>query len=58
MHVTSLVRIQPTTYHEYPSSQLVLGKQPNILHLQIFGCEIYIPIAHTQHTKMGPQQRL
>ena len=33
MHVVVLVCIQPTTYHEYSPSQLVLGKQPNISHL-------------------------
>ena len=41
-----------------PLSQLVLGKQPNISHLQIFGCVVYVPIAPTQCTKMGPQRRL
>ena len=58
MHAVSLVRIRPTAYHEYSPSQLVLGKQPNISHLQIFGCAVYIPIALTQCTKMGPQRRL
>ena len=55
MHAAALVRIRPTTYHEYSHSQLILGKQPNIFHLQIFGCAIYVPIAPTQCTKMGPQ---
>ena len=55
MHAATLVRIRPTTYHEYCPSQLVLGKQPNISHLQIFGCAVYVPITPTQHTKMGPQ---
>ena len=36
----------------------MLGKQPNIFHLQIFGCAVYVSIAPTQHTKLGPQQRL
>ena len=36
----------------------MLGKQPNIYHLRIFGYAIYVPIAPTQHTKMGPQRRL
>ena len=36
----------------------ILGKQPNISHLWIFGCAIYVPIAPTQRTKMGPQRRL
>ena len=30
MHAASLIRIRPTSYHEYSPSQLVLGKQPNI----------------------------
>nr|CAN61800.1 hypothetical protein VITISV_044293 [Vitis vinifera] len=58
MHAAALVRIRPTTYHEYSPSQLVLGKQPNISHLIIFGCAVYVPIAPTQRTKMGPQRRL
>ncbi|KAL6319511.1 hypothetical protein AAG906_014187 [Vitis piasezkii] len=58
MHAAALVRIRPTTYHEYSPSQLVLGKQPNISHLRIFGCAVYVPIAPTQRTKMGPQRRL
>ena len=36
----------------------MLGKQPNISHLRIFGCAVYVPIAPTQRTKMGPQRRL
>ena len=55
MHAATLVRIRPTTYHEYSHSQLVLGKQPNISHLRIFGCAVYVPIAPTQRTKMGLQ---
>ena len=54
MHVAALVRIQPTTYHEYSPSQLVFRKQPNISHLRIFGCAVYVSIAPTQRTKMGP----
>ena len=38
--------------------QLVLGHQPDISYLRIFGCVVQILIAPPQHTKMGPQQRL
>ena len=58
MHVATLIRIRPTAYHEYSISQLKLGKQPNIYHLQIFGCAVYVPIAPTQRTKMRSQRRL
>ena len=58
MHVASLIRIRPTSYHEYSPSQLVLGTQPNISYLRIFGCAVYVPIAPTQRTKLGPQRRI
>ena len=58
IHATSLVRIQLIAYHEYSPSQHVLGKQPNISHLRIFDCAVYVPIVPIQHTKMGSQQRL
>ena len=58
MHATTLVYIRPTSYHEYSRSQLVFGKQPNISHLQIFCCVVYVLIAPTQRTKIGLQRRL
>ena len=45
MHATSVLRIEPTFYHEYSLSQLLLGKQPNISHLRVFGCAVHVPIA-------------
>ena len=58
MHVASLIRIRPTSYHEYSPSQLVLSTQPNISHLRIFCCAVYVEIAPTRRTKMGPQHRI
>ena len=58
MHVATLVRIRPTSYQKYSPSQLVFGQEPNITHLRIFGCAVYVPIAPPQRTKMGPQRRL
>ena len=58
MHSASLMRIRPTSYHEYSPSQLVLGKQPNIFHFRVFGCAVHVSIAPSQRTKMGPQRRL
>ena len=54
LHVASLVRIRPTTYHKFSPLQLVLGRQPNIFHLRTFGCAEYVPIAPPQRIKMGP----
>ena len=54
MHAANLIHIKPIVYHEYSHFQLVLDKPPNIFHIRIFGCAIYVPIAQTRRTKMGP----
>ena len=58
LHAAALVRIRPTSYHQSSPLQMVFGHEPNISHLRIFGCAVYVPIAPPQHTKMGPQRRL
>ena len=58
LHAASLIRIRPTSYHEYSPLQMVFGQEPDISHLRIFGCAVYIPITPPQRTKMGPQRRL
>ena len=58
MHVASLIRVPQTTYHEYSTSQLELGKQPNIYDFRIFDCAVYVSIAPTQRTKISPQRKL
>ena len=58
LYAAALVRIRPTNYHEFSPLQLTFGQEPNISHLRIFGCAVYVPIAPPQRTKMGPQRRL
>ena len=58
LHAVSLIRIRPSAYHTYSPLQLAFGQEPNISHLRIFGCAVYVPIAPPQRTKMGPQRRL
>ena len=58
LHATSLIRLRPTHYNKYSPLKLVFGHEPNIAHLRIFGCAVYVPVAPPQRTKMGPQRRL
>ena len=46
------------TYHKYSPIQLAYDHEPNISHLRIFGCEIYVPTTPPQCTKMSPQRML
>jgi hypothetical protein len=54
----ALIKIRPTSYHTYSPAQLVQGKEPNISHFRTFGYAIYVSIAPSHRTKMGPQRRL
>jgi len=58
LHAAILICIRPTTYHKFSSLQLVFVHKPNIFHLRIFGCAVYVPIYPPQCTKMGPKKRL
>ena len=58
LHAATLIRIRPTSYHTFSPLQLVLGHEPDISHLRVFGYAVYVPIAPPQRTKMGPQRRL
>ena len=58
LHAALLIRIRPNAYHKYSPLQMTFGQEPNIFHLRIFDCAIYVPIASPQRTKMGPQRRL
>ena len=58
IHATNLIRFRPTANQDFSPLQLVLGYQPNISHLRVFSCAIYVPLAPTHRTKLGPQRRL
>ena len=58
LHAAAQIRIKRISYHEFSPLQLVHGREPNISHLRIFRCAVYIPITPPHRTKMGPQRRL
>jgi len=58
LHDATLIRLRPSDDHKHTPYQLAISKEPNISHLRIFGCAVYVPIAPPQRTKLGPQRRL
>jgi hypothetical protein len=54
----AFIGLRPTASHKFSPLQLVSGREPNLSHLKIFGCVVYVPISPPQRTKMGPQRRL
>ncbi|KAJ9556934.1 hypothetical protein OSB04_011548 [Centaurea solstitialis] len=58
LRTATLIRIRPTSYNASSHLKTVFGQKPNISHLRIFDCALYVLIAPPQRTKMGPQMRL
>ncbi|GKC57541.1 retrovirus-related pol polyprotein from transposon TNT 1-94 [Tanacetum coccineum] len=58
LHAATLIHIRPTSHHTCSALQLVFGQEPNISHLRIFCCSVFVPIAPPQRTKIGPQTRM
>ncbi|KAM2470224.1 hypothetical protein ACFX1W_045653 [Malus domestica] len=46
-----LVRMRPIVTQPYSALQLVTGYEPDISHLHIFGCAVYLPILPPLRTK-------
>jgi hypothetical protein len=57
LHAVALIRLRPTASHTFFPLQLVSGREPNLSHLKIFGCAVYVPISPPQRIKMRPQRR-
>ena len=58
IHATDLILHRPTANQDLSPLQLVLSYQPNISHLHVFGCVVYVPFSPTHQTKLGPQRHL
>ena len=58
LYVAALIHIRPIGYYKFFHLKLAFNHEPNIFHLRIFGCAVYIPILLPQRIKMGPQKRL
>ncbi|XP_074376698.1 uncharacterized protein LOC141718216 [Apium graveolens] len=57
-HAVNIIRIRPSAYHKQSPQELVLGQVPNISHLKVFGCAVYVHISPPQRNKMGQQIRI
>ena len=58
IHAANLIRLRPTTNHDLSPLHLAIGYQPNISHLRLFSCTVYVPITPTHQPQLGPQHRL
>ncbi|KAM1861684.1 hypothetical protein ACFX13_013733 [Malus domestica] len=53
-----LIRLRPTATQPHSPLQWVTGYEPDVSHLRVFGCPIYVPIVPPLRTKIGPQKKM
>lgn len=58
LHLTMLVRLRPILTQPYFALQLPTGYEPNVSHLHIFGCAVYILIGLSLLIKIGSQRKM
>ena len=58
LHAANLIRFRPTVNQDLSPLHLTSSYQPNISHLCVFCCGVYVLIAPTHRTKMGHQRHL
>lgn len=58
IHTTMLVRLRPVTIQPYSTLQLIPRYEPDISHIHVFGCAVYVSIAPSIPTKMCPKRMM
>lgn len=48
IHAAALLRLRPTMLNSHSSFELLSGRVPNVSHLRIFGCQVWVPVAEPQ----------
>ena len=55
LHAASLLKLRPTLLNTQTPQELLSGRPPNISHLRVFGCEVWIPLPDPHRHKIGAQ---
>ena len=58
LHALKLVRLTLVATQPFSAIRLVTGYEPDISHLHVFGCVVYVPISPPLCAKIGPQRRM
>lgn len=58
LHASELIRYRPSSHLKHSPHQLLTGFVPDVSHLRVFGCAVYVPIPSPKRTKFGPRRQL
>ena len=53
LHAASLLKLRPTLLNTQTPHELLSGRPPDISHLRVFGCQVWIPLPDPYRHKIG-----
>ena len=56
LHAAVLLRLRPTLLHTQTPLEMMSGRPPNISHLRIFGCEVWVPVPEPKQGTITPHR--
>ena len=50
-------KLRPTLLNQQTPYEFLSGRPPNISHLRVFGCQVWVPISEPKKQKLGPHRQ-
>jgi hypothetical protein len=57
LHAATLLRLRPTLLNVQTPSEMLSGRPPNVSHICVFGCQVWVPLPDPKRQKNGPQRQ-
>ncbi len=57
LHAASILKLRPTLLNTQTPHELLSGRPPDISHLRVFGCQVWIPLTDPNRHKMGAHRQ-
>lgn len=54
LHAATLLRLRPTLLNQQTPYEPLASRPPNITHLRVFRCQIWVPVPEPQRKTIGP----
>ena len=56
LHATTLLKLRPTLLNVQTPAELQSGRIPDVSHIKVFGCQVWVPVAEPKRHTIGAHQ--
>ena len=54
LHAITLLKLRPTLLNDQTPTELQSGRTPDVSHIRVFGCQVWVPVAEPKSHTVGP----